>query len=731
MFKSKLALQIVLATLITILATAAIVSATTIGNNIYTTGTLGIGTSSPSQSLSIVGKLYTTGGIQFPDGSLQTAAASAASLSSAGQVAFYNTDGSTVSGTSTLFITPSGFVGVGTTSPNWKFSVAGQGSFDDLVRASYFTATSTTATSTFAGLVLFSGNMQVGTTTVITSCNGVDDTVVIQNALNSYGIIQLPSTTCVVSNLVLTRDVQIQGNGPASVLYFKSGSIGWLLDGSTYGVYLKSLTLDGGLSLSQQSTSVAGTRNGVQLNATVHNSGLFGVVVRGFSNIGIGLSGNPNLYAANPMISNNNIYNNYTGIQTNASYVDQTGGEYSRIAGNSISYNRYGMILNSGNISVVNNSIVQNGYGVTIAYDGNGGKEEIVGNSINHSSVYAIYASSTAAAINSSIISGNQSQLGDWYIKYVAGWQIYGNVINATNMTLMGGSGSSYGGNRFTNNYITNAGTVLTTDSNFFISDNIFQDNTYFNGIRSLSGNVSVGPNGTNMLSNGNFADSTGWTVGSAWSIGSGVATTNSSPQNSYLYHALNAAPVNGQTYYITYTISGGGGTFAIGLGGNDVTPNITNGNGTFSQTITPTNVSNSILYLITKSGSFSITNIIVQPAWRTLNLNTTADASDELDYNGLIKSANFTATSTTATSTFSGGAVIATGGGLVGIGTSTPAATLDIEGYMRLKKNIAQPVACSTSNAGAIALSSSYLGCVCNGTGWIYIGSSTQACVW
>ncbi len=68
---------------------------------------------------------------------------------------------------------------------------------------------------------------------------------------------------------------------------------------------------------------------------------------------------------------------------------------------------------------------------------------------------------------------------------------------------------------------------------------------------------------------------------------------------------------------------------------------------------------------------------------------------------------------------------------GNVGIATTTPAATLDINGYMRLKKNTSQPVACSTGNDGAIALNSSYLGCVCNGTSWINIASSTQTCVW
>lgn len=67
---------------------------------------------------------------------------------------------------------------------------------------------------------------------------------------------------------------------------------------------------------------------------------------------------------------------------------------------------------------------------------------------------------------------------------------------------------------------------------------------------------------------------------------------------------------------------------------------------------------------------------------------------------------------------------------GSVGVGGVSPQATLDINGYARLKSYSSAPVACSSTNAGAIALNSSYLGCVCNGTSWIKLADGT-ACVW
>jgi Chaperone of endosialidase len=101
-------------------------------------GALGIGTTSPTQTLSVVGRIYATGGIQFADGSLQTAAAAAASLGTQGQLAYYATNGSAISGTSTVFLSSDGNVGIGTTSPGSLLSLANIANF-------------TAGTSTFYG----------------------------------------------------------------------------------------------------------------------------------------------------------------------------------------------------------------------------------------------------------------------------------------------------------------------------------------------------------------------------------------------------------------------------------------------------------------------------------------------------------------------------------------------------------------------------------------------------
>lgn len=68
---------------------------------------------------------------------------------------------------------------------------------------------------------------------------------------------------------------------------------------------------------------------------------------------------------------------------------------------------------------------------------------------------------------------------------------------------------------------------------------------------------------------------------------------------------------------------------------------------------------------------------------------------------------------------------------GRTGIGTASPKATLDIDGFARLKKHTAEPVTCGTDTDGAIALNSQYTLCICKGSsGWVKSDGFSD-CVW
>jgi hypothetical protein len=70
---------------------------------------------------------------------------------------------------------------------------------------------------------------------------------------------------------------------------------------------------------------------------------------------------------------------------------------------------------------------------------------------------------------------------------------------------------------------------------------------------------------------------------------------------------------------------------------------------------------------------------------------------------------------------------------GKVGIGTTTPATTLDVNGQVKIQKSSSQPFACDATHDGTIALTSTYRTCVCKGssTTWVYTSDGTTSCVW
>lgn len=69
---------------------------------------------------------------------------------------------------------------------------------------------------------------------------------------------------------------------------------------------------------------------------------------------------------------------------------------------------------------------------------------------------------------------------------------------------------------------------------------------------------------------------------------------------------------------------------------------------------------------------------------------------------------------------------------GNVGIGTLLPQATLDVDGYIKLTKNLSSPIVCDISHDGSLALTAGYRMCACkSGIGWVYTSDGTTVCTW
>ncbi|GEM_PF-2503569 len=71
--------------------------------------------------------------------------------------------------------------------------------------------------------------------------------------------------------------------------------------------------------------------------------------------------------------------------------------------------------------------------------------------------------------------------------------------------------------------------------------------------------------------------------------------------------------------------------------------------------------------------------------------------------------------------------------GGNVGIGTTTPAAALDVNGQVKIQKSSSQPFACDMTHDATLAVTSAYRTCICKGTSttWVFTTDGTTSCIW
>ncbi len=73
---------------------------------------------------------------------------------------------------------------------------------------------------------------------------------------------------------------------------------------------------------------------------------------------------------------------------------------------------------------------------------------------------------------------------------------------------------------------------------------------------------------------------------------------------------------------------------------------------------------------------------------------------------------------------------MVITSTGAVGVGTEEPKATLDVDGFAKLRVNSSPPASCDGELAGSVALTSVYRLCACNGTSWAFTHDGSP-CQW
>lgn len=226
-----------------------------------------------------------------------------------------------------------------------------------------------------------------------------DDTTAVQAAITAKYGVYFPSGTYIVSNLILRDGSRLFGDGYSSILQMKAGATGDMIYAGSAGkrIFVDNLNLYGGDDTDHASVETVGDRNGLRFNPSTRSM-ISNVWAHGFSKAGIALVTVYNTINIGVNVCMNNIqtYYNYYGLN-----IETVGCEYN-VFNNIISmFNRYGVVVPSGNLSFGNCIIEVNHYGIYLngVDSPNNGHGSMVGSLINHNT-YPIYTDTITIGFN-------------------------------------------------------------------------------------------------------------------------------------------------------------------------------------------------------------------------------------------------------------------------------------------------------------------------------------------
>ena len=288
--------------------------------------------------------------------------------------------------------------------------------------------------------------------------------------------------------------------------------------------------------------------------------------------------------------------------------------------------NRWAMVVDSGNVNTIGNTIAHNGTCLFINGNptSNPDHGNFVGNLCNHSGIlnsghYAVQIHSGVG--NGYIIANNNFFGGDWSLDGPDGITISNNTIAVSSTITISGSGYI----NWANNWFTEISpTITNTSTNTYWNNNFDQICQCFINSqtallvdpRGTSVATTLNTFGSNVVTDGTFTSDPGpWTKGTGWTINTGTnsAHGDGTGNSSFLFQNISAAA--NQYYQVIFTIANYvSGTVNVGIGGAAANwPFFANGTYTIQAVATQSNAIDGNLYFV--SGHFigDIRNIQVK----------------------------------------------------------------------------------------------------------------------